>query len=249
MNPQIVFKLISVCILSIFWATASAVEIAKWDKMPVPVRLSIGDERIIFFPDNVSVGVPGSATHKIRVQSNGGAVYLRASEKIEKTRLHAKMHSTGQVILLDVWADKSNQPITEEIKVVLSGGKEKSQSSSEPSQPAYSETPVTLTRYVAQRYYAPRRLWVDSVGINQVTLRLSGELKAFIKGQNYGLVRVSPDASWAGGGYYITALRLTNKSKNKVRLSYTDINARFEYATYQHHSLNPEGVPGDTTML
>ncbi|WP_422452171.1 TIGR03749 family integrating conjugative element protein [Endozoicomonas sp. ALC066] len=247
-------KYVVAAALSFFYAAnLMAVELAKWDKKPIPIRLSAGSERIIYFPDNVSVGAPVSVMEKLRVQSNGGAIFLLASEEIAETRLQVKMHGTGQVLLLDVWADKTEEPITEDVKVIVDDGKKNQEKDSpqqeQPASPENMVSPVTLIRYVAQRYYSPRRLWVDHPGINQTSVRLEGNLDFFIKNEKFGLVDVTPDAAWTGGGYYITAFRLKNKSLRPVTLNFTDINAQYEYATFQHFSMERKGLPGDTTML
>lgn len=46
------------------------------------VPLVVGQERIVFIDRNVRVGVPASLGERLRIQSAGGAVYLRASEAI-----------------------------------------------------------------------------------------------------------------------------------------------------------------------
>ncbi|MBF3245418.1 DUF3438 family protein, partial [Pseudomonas aeruginosa] len=62
---------------------AQAVEILRWERMPLAVPLKVGQERIVFIDRNVRVGVPAGVGKRLRVQSAGGAVYLRASEPIE----------------------------------------------------------------------------------------------------------------------------------------------------------------------
>ncbi|AHB57786.1 hypothetical protein APB30_11035 [Pseudomonas aeruginosa] len=73
---------------------AQAVEILRWDRLPLAVPLVVGQERVIFIDRNVRVGVPISVAEKLRVQSAGGAVYLRASEVF--TPLNDVEHSFAQ---------------------------------------------------------------------------------------------------------------------------------------------------------
>ena len=72
-----------------------AVEILRWERMPLAVPLKVGQERIVFIDRNVRVGVPAGVGERLRVQSAGGAVYLRASEPIEPTRLQLQDADTG----------------------------------------------------------------------------------------------------------------------------------------------------------
>ncbi|HMS07743.1 MAG TPA: DUF3438 family protein, partial [Burkholderiaceae bacterium] len=81
---------------------AHAVEILRWERMPLAVPLKVGQERIVFIDRDVRVGVPAGVGERLRVQSAGGAVYLRASEPIEPTRLQLQDADTGALILLDI---------------------------------------------------------------------------------------------------------------------------------------------------
>ncbi|EBS3611268.1 hypothetical protein DPD44_25730 [Salmonella enterica subsp. enterica serovar Poona] len=55
-----------------------AVELMKWERIPLQVPLTVGQERIVFVDKNVKVGFPASLDGKLRIQSSGGAVYLDA---------------------------------------------------------------------------------------------------------------------------------------------------------------------------
>ena len=57
---------------------AQAVEILRWERMPLAVPLKVGQERIVFIDRNVRVGVPAGVGERLRVQSAGGAVYRLA---------------------------------------------------------------------------------------------------------------------------------------------------------------------------
>ncbi|KPY25665.1 Uncharacterized protein ALO54_05398, partial [Pseudomonas syringae pv. philadelphi] len=48
---------------------ASAVEILRWERLPLAIPLRINQERIVFVDQNVRVGLPRSLTEKLRVQS------------------------------------------------------------------------------------------------------------------------------------------------------------------------------------
>ena len=99
---------------------AQAVEILHWERMPLAVPLKVGQERIVFIDRNVRVGVPAGVGERLRVQSAGGAVYLRASEPIEPTRLQLQDADTGALILLDIAAEpaKDGEPALEPVRIV-----------------------------------------------------------------------------------------------------------------------------------
>ena len=64
-----------------------AMEILRWERLPLAVPLVVGQERVVFIDRNVRIGVPAGVGESLRVQSAGGAIYLRASKPIPSTRL------------------------------------------------------------------------------------------------------------------------------------------------------------------
>lgn len=99
---------------------AQALEVMRWERMPLAVALKVGQERIVFIDRNVRVGMPAGVGERLRVQSAGGAVYLRANEPIEPTRLQLQDTDTGALILLDIAAEpaKGGEPALEPVRIV-----------------------------------------------------------------------------------------------------------------------------------
>ncbi|TWQ30901.1 DUF3438 family protein, partial [Xanthomonas vasicola] len=54
---------------------AQALEVMRWERMPLEVPLKVCQERIVFIDRNVRVGMPAGVGERLRVQSAGGAVY------------------------------------------------------------------------------------------------------------------------------------------------------------------------------
>ena len=80
-------------------STAGAVEIKYWDRLPLAVPLTVGQERILMLDEDVRVGLPSAIASKLRVQSVGGTVYLRAAEALPPTRLQLQSVKSGDIIL------------------------------------------------------------------------------------------------------------------------------------------------------
>ena len=101
-------------------AHVGAVEIQRWERIPLALPLVIGQERIVFVDQNVRVGVPRNLEGKLRVQSTGGALYLLANEPIEPTRLQLQNMTSGEIMLVDIAATpgQANQPAPEPVKIV-----------------------------------------------------------------------------------------------------------------------------------
>lgn len=97
-----------------------AVELVRWERIPLPVSLHVGEERIVFVEKNVRVGFPPSLNEKLRIQSTGGAVYLRAESAFPQTRLQLQDVESGEILLLDVTATAGKGKL-EPVRVVYSG--------------------------------------------------------------------------------------------------------------------------------
>lgn len=248
---------------------AGAIELMKWERIPLQIPLNVGQERIVFVDKNVRVGFPPTLNGKLRVQSSGGAVYLDASEAFPVTRLQLQNKENGEIILLDVSAipgkatrepvqvvyegEVSSASASDKTQVSGSHGRGPSSSSqtetaSERSKPAKlnAPLPVVLTRYAAQSLYGPLRT-VDAVpGISSVALKLPSRITTLYPA---AAVTVSPLAGWSLNGYSVIALQVRNTSAAKVILDPRELQGQFVSATFQHRWLGNAGTPEDTSVL
>jgi hypothetical protein len=75
--------LILILVTAAGWCSAAgAVEVKYWDRLPLAIPLTVGQERILILDEDVRVGLPSAIASKLRVQSVGGTVYLRAAEAL-----------------------------------------------------------------------------------------------------------------------------------------------------------------------
>ncbi|WP_411899892.1 DUF3438 family protein, partial [Salmonella enterica] len=91
----------------------------KWERIPLKSPLQVGLERVVFGDKNVRVGFPPALNGKLRVQSTGGAVYLKADRAFPQTRVQLQDVESGGVILLDVTAGEKGP--SEPVRLVYSG--------------------------------------------------------------------------------------------------------------------------------
>ncbi|MDN5598790.1 MAG: TIGR03749 family integrating conjugative element protein, partial [Pseudomonas sp.] len=185
----------------ILWGTvAQAVELMHWERLPLAVPLVINQERVVFIDEAVRVGVPSTLTGKLRVQSTGGTLYLRASEAIAPTRLQLQSVTTGEIILLDIAATPGDQPL-EPVRILKNakGQATEAESSTVPA-PERTPIPVALTRYAAQTLYAPLRTVESLPGVRRVPLKLRTELPPLLPSEN---VSSTPIAAWRLGDYWV----------------------------------------------
>ena len=250
---------------------ASAVELMKWERIPLQVPLTVGQERIVFVNKNVRVGFPPTLNSKLRIQSTGGAVYLDASEAFPVTRLELQDKENGELILLDVSA-APGKTTREPVKIVYDGevatatALDKQSVSSDgdstgrgaqqtDNQTAKAERkpaklnaplPMVLTRYAAQNMYGPLRTVEAVPGISPVSLKLPSSITTLMPSEP---VSVTPMAAWSLQGSSVIALQVRNRSSGKVILDPRALEGQFMTATFQHRWLGRAGTPEDTTVL
>ena len=239
---------------------AHAVEIMHWERLPLAVPLQVGEERIVFVDRNVRVGVPASVGDRLRVQSAGGAIYLRASEPIEPTRLQLQDADSGALILLDIAAEpaQDGEPPLEPVRIVEGNatpqryGQAQAPGAAAPApdqaRSPRRETPVAvvLTRYAAQNLYAPLRTVEPVPGIMRVNLRRDLSLDTLLPTLP---VHAEALAAWRLEDQWVTAVRLTHTGSGWIDLDPRALQGDFLTATFQHPTLGPLGTPEDTTVL
>ncbi|ATE58733.1 TIGR03749 family integrating conjugative element protein [Thauera sinica] len=246
----------AVLALALSAAAAHPLEILRWERLPLAVPLVVGEERVIFIDRNVRVGVPASVGARLRVQSAAGAVYLRASEPIEPTRLQLQDADTGTVILIDIAAEpeQAGQPPLEPVRIVEAGAAQQRNDAADDDDgavartPARHETPVSvvLTRYAAQSLYAPLRTIDPVPGITRASLRRDLALDTLLPTLP---VEARALAAWRLDDLWVSAVRLRNTSAHWLDLDPRTLQGRFMTATFQHATLGPAGTPEDTTVV
>ncbi|BBV00370.1 MULTISPECIES: TIGR03749 family integrating conjugative element protein [Providencia] len=246
--------------------SVQAVELVRWERIPLPVKLHVGQERIVFVEKNVRVGFPPSLNNKLRVQSTGGAVYLRAESEFPQTRLQLQDVESGEIVLLDVSATSGKNAL-EPMRVVYKGEvtqqssqqavkrqgiagstvNEKTDAGEQRQKVRYSAPlPVVLTRYAAQNLYAPLRTLEPLPGVQPLSLALPASLSTLYPTEP---LAATPLAGWRAGEYSVVAVKLINRSDNKVVLDPRRLNGQFVSAAFQHRWLGGKGSPEDTTTV
>ncbi|MBG3848987.1 TIGR03749 family integrating conjugative element protein [Xanthomonas sp. WHRI 8391] len=239
-----------------------AVQILTWERLPLAIPLVVDQERIVFVDRNVRIGVPTNVGERLRVQSAGGAVYLRANAPIEPTRLQLQDADTGALILLDISAQVGGEgvPPLEPVRIVDGpstptryGEKPSEADDADPdikSQPAQDkrETPVAvvLTRYAAQNLYAPLRTVEAAPGVTRVNLRRNLPLETLLPTLP---VKATALASWRLEDQWVTAVQLTNTSGTWIDLDPRTLQGDILTAAFQHPALGPHGQSEDTTVV
>ncbi|WP_416776515.1 TIGR03749 family integrating conjugative element protein [Xenorhabdus budapestensis] len=233
--------------LLLFSAGTKADELLTWERIPISITLKVGQERIIFADRNVRVGLPPALGEKLRVQSTGGAVYLKANSAFPSTRLQLQDSENGEIILLDVTAGKTEA--SEPVRIIYPAEKStdsKDKPNSQSKSPLSAPVPVLLTRYAAQQLYAPLRTVEPVSGIQPVNLHLPASITTLYPSEP---LDITPLAGWRLHHHTLMALKLRNTAKRIITLDPRALQGEFVTATFQHRWLGKSGRPEDTTVL
>lgn len=234
--------------------TVNATELVQWQRLPLPVELHTGHERVIFVNRNVRVGYPTELDGKLRIQSSGGTVYLLAGEAFPDTRLQLSDMDSGELILLDIRAGAGDvlEPLELRYDDAVWRNDVRAAESTDVVTPVSVQEepagplPVVLTRYAAQRLYAPLRTVEPLSGITPVPVRLSATLTTLLPSEP---VTATPLAAWRLGDTTVTAIKLQNRSMSRINLDPRVLQGQFLTASFQHGWLGTHGTPEDTTVV
>lgn len=245
---------ISISLLS-FFSVVHADVLLEWKRIPLKIDLNINEERIIFVDKNVQVGIPGEVNKKLRVQSTGGVVYLKATEPFGASRVQLRDIETGEIILLDLNSREQFGKL-EPIRIIYDEVATNSQAISQTSISDHSPNdinttsllpiPAALTRYAAQSLYAPLRTVEPLAGVQRVAMNLPKHIPTLLPNLS---VQATPLESWGLAKYVVTAVRIRNLSTQKVVLDPRYLQGYFYSATFQHDFLGAKGTPEDTTVV
>lgn len=261
MNPISILRHGLVLVTLLVVSQAQAVEILHWDRKPLPVDLPVGSERVIVLDRNVRVGLPREIAdaETLRVQSAGGAIYLKANKPFDTQRVRIQDVETNEVVLFDLTA-RENGASDEEIQVVFPDGEpadangratdatsssEKTDRQSSDASQGHTPVPVVLTRYAAQSLYAPTRTIEPVRGINRVAMRLPDRMPSLLPALP---VTATPIAAWKLDGWVVTAVRLANRDPSRAfELDPRWLQGDLYSATFMHPTLGQRGSVRDTT--
>ena len=226
-------------------AASNVPERVVWNKAPIAIPLVVGEERLVHFPDSVSIGLPQSLTPLLRSQSINGTLYLLAKQAFDPTRVMVRSETDGPIYVLDIsaapgGADSRSLP---DVQVLLQASQKPPQDLSEDAGADQSTSDkqsqslgyAALTRYAAQQLYAPTRLIPQQLGV--VAIPVNPEPVDLVVG---GKIEAVPVAAWKAGLRYVTAVKLINRTQSPVVLDPRELRGSWLAATFQHNRLLPQ---------
>lgn len=237
--------------------SATGVERAVFRNAPVQVNLQVGQERLVTLPAPAALSVPNDMEHVARIENIGPTLYVTALTPFHRIRIVAELIDSGQQIPMDFIAGAGAQGQLAELEVSVltnagqlgadavagAGAGVGSAEDAAPAQPSVDM--VQLTRHAARQLYAPRRLAWTTPGVHQVEVSLA-PVPTLIRGVQ---ADVAPLGQWQSGPLFVTAVRVTNRSKFPLEIPLEQLRGRWLAATPQHGRLGPAGSDADTTAI
>ncbi len=210
-----------------------------WRKAPIRVLLHEGEERLVHFPGSVRMALPESLAALLRAQSIHGTLYLRADAPFVPTRVLVYTQPEGPIYVLDLEAVATGTHALPDIEIVT-----QAPVSEDRAQPTSPWGYVALSRFAAQTLHAPPRLVPHESGIVRVSV--IAEPVPLVQDHR---VQAVPVAAWKAGGYYVSAVQLTNLESRPVTLDPRELCGHWLAATFQRNRLQPAGDALDTTTV
>lgn len=254
MKRQMTYTLLvglALMMMSIVVNAETKKERVLWEKRPITVLVNVNNERIIHFPTDIRYWMPDYLKNKVSVLAANGVLYVTAHEPIEKTRVRVQALDSQKMYLIDLIASDEGSVTPELIITDKDYIENQSISASIKSKP--SDWYVRLIRFAAQSLYAEEHLMPSDKEITRVKVDRKNTI-GLIRG---GDIEAIPIASWRGGGFYITAIRLRNLSdktipivydresisslKERFVALYSDLRGNWLSAAVQHHYLAESG--------
>ncbi|MBD3611512.1 MAG: TIGR03749 family integrating conjugative element protein [Hydrogenovibrio crunogenus] len=195
-----------------------------WDKAPIELSLSLGEERQVVFPDNIEIGVPGTALNRFKtITSVDNRMFIEPSVEFKRQRILVKESSSGinYVIYLSV---KEGSVSLDPIAIIHKENKTKAISKGSPNERIRANNNTDnrllnsypyLTRYVAQQLYAPQRLIKNNSAIQRISVvkkSFTSLFKCTPRSMSCSSIVTTPLVSYKTGRLYASALKVKNVS-------------------------------------
>ena len=213
-----------------------------WKNIPLDVSLSVQDERVMAFSQDVQPWLPEGYESLLNVEALGSYLYLTAKQPFERLRIKVRSVDQSRYYVIYLTALESatlpklvkithQEDLTQEVKnhsVVATN----------------LDWNLRLIRFAAQQLYAPKAVRVNDPAIVPVSVNTQfhngSDLQSVIRG---GKVKSTVIARWralSSTPRYVTAYRLENLSEDWVRLSHPQhLRGAFISSSFQHSELAP----------
>lgn len=176
-----------------------------WNGIPIQFTVPVNVERILTFPEPVSLSNhnPALTSDKVSILNNNGFLYIKAKKAFAPIRLAFVLRNSGKVVLVDLISN--NQADDTPVAVVLPTARAQSKQAGSAST-SQSVNFVSMMRFAIQQLYAPTRVMEHSSTFTRTPMNTTKSVALF---ENQSVMAM-PLISWQGGDLYVTAVLLKN---------------------------------------
>jgi len=220
-----------------------------WNKAPINVVLPVGQERMVSFPEPMKFGyndglLPPST---LRVENDDETLYLLAHKSFPVQRVEVLMPQTGDVILLNLSANKHASDTPLDVVLPETGNTQTSQQSSDSDSVVPQDVDnVSLIRWAVHQLYAPARLLTQPDYINRVPMGTLQSAPLILDNS----MTASPRISWRANNSFVTAVMLYNNENFSQSVNPAQFCGNWEMVgVYPRRTLAPQNNVNDFTTV
>ncbi|MFC5079631.1 hypothetical protein VTH8203_00848 [Vibrio thalassae] len=248
---KLIKKWIATVVFVFSMTQASATEVLVWDKKPLSIRLEVNQERLIEFPDNISIEIPNKLRSRLRVSAAAGVMYITPIAEFPKTRIDIRLASTNELIFVDLFAVEPTGELSQgSVKVVtMKEVKKKQKEDTDLIAQSTSLTIKDLIQHASHDFYAPSRLKDNSKPIVETRIKSKLNLDLLFMGRSAALFDLQPMKQYRTSRYTLTAILVTNRTAKRQPVIFADMYPSFIAASSQHANVGPAGGLAQSTVL
>ena len=236
-----------------------------FDKTPVQFVVPVGQQRMISFPDRVTITNTDArlTTDVVSILNNNGTLYITAKKAFSAILVPVKLIGSGQVVLVYLSSDskaKDNNPLNVVVPQVSPPQYQaQNQDSGDKAEPTLTFNAVTLLRFASQQF-SYKRLATLPDGVSRTPLFTTRTVDIY-----YGdAVTAYPLASWRASDLYVSVVQVINTTDQILTLDpryiigYWQAAAFYRFDTVMLNQttvqtpfnvLTPQGTSRDYTLL
>ena len=238
------FTLLLLCISTIVEANERAYQ---WQGTPITITISVNEELILNFEDEVKVGVPGIVSSSAQIDSLSGKVYITANVPFDRQRLQIARLSDGQRLLIDLTAIEGGNRETGK-RSMIDVHFDAPDNTDTPNVSALDALhvrsqmpiPALLTRFAYQSLYSPAHAIEPLPGVARTAMRLDSDIAA--SAFPLWAVEATPVAAWSLKGFTVTAITLRHLNQSVFELDPRHIAVDAYSISFAFPNLGPRGT-------
>lgn len=230
----------------------AATDILVWDKKRLTIKLEVGKERIVEFPDNIRYGIPSAVLKKMNVDSQAGVLYLLPRAPFPETDIKVTLASTSEQVLVTMFAVRPQDDLPlEDVKVITKSESDKQDKQDQELLAKSSDVSLKQAiQFASQDLFAPPdyQKMVLPIQISEVRKPLNLEL--MFQGFSAGIFDLKAIKQYRTQKLTVTAIVATNRTDQVQPIVYSHLeNTGYITVTSQHKQVQPAGSEGQSTVL